>query len=116
MTRSSWRSPAAEIETEARSGDVLYHHGGEEFLCIFPEPSLASGTLAVERMQRQLAGLQLSHSTSPNGVLTLSAGLVGLEARHGGLASAVLKEADEALYRAKRLGRNRIELALAQPA
>jgi hypothetical protein len=73
VTRSSWRSPAAEIETEARSGDVLYRDGGEAFLCIFPEQSLASGTLAVERMQRRLAGLQLSHSTSPNGVLTLSA-------------------------------------------
>ena len=42
---------AAQLKDQARGGDALYRYGGEEFLCIFPEQSLATGTLAVERMR-----------------------------------------------------------------
>ena len=42
---------AAQLKAQARGGDALYRYGGEEFLCIFPEQSLATGTLAVERMR-----------------------------------------------------------------
>jgi diguanylate cyclase (GGDEF)-like protein len=93
----------------ARSGDTLYRYGGEEFLCIFPEQSLATGAQAVERMRIGVERLAIPHTGSPVGVLTVSAGLAILEPGDIRPASAVLREADDSLYRAKGLGRNRVE-------
>ncbi len=99
----------AMLRDEARSGDALYRYGGEEFLCIFPEQSLDTGTEAVERMRTGLEQRAIAHTGTPGGVLTISAGLAVLDPDSLRAASEVLKEADEALYRAKQLGRNRVE-------
>jgi diguanylate cyclase (GGDEF)-like protein len=104
---------AAKVKGHTRGGDEVYRYGGEEFLCIFPEQSLATGSLAVERMRFSVAGLAIPHAGTPHGVLTISAGMAVLEPGHPKSASEVLKEADEALYRAKELGRNRVELPAA---
>ncbi len=95
-----------------RAGDVLYRYGGEEFLCVFPEQSLDSGTVAVERMRAGLEAQAIPHLGSPLGVLTLSAGLAVLDLSGTGSADDVLRAADDCLYRAKGLGRNRIECPL----
>ena len=100
---------AAKLKDEVRSGDALYRYGGEEFLCIFPEQSLDSGTEAVQRMRLGLEALAIPHAGNPRGVLTISAGLAVLDPSHDRSVTKVLKEADEALYRAKQLGRNRVE-------
>jgi diguanylate cyclase (GGDEF)-like protein len=102
---------ASHLKAQARGGDVVYRYGGEEFLCIFPEQSLSSGTLAVQRMRGGLERLAIPHAGNALGVVTLSAGLAMLEAGQTSSASEVLKRADEALYRAKELGRNRVEQA-----
>jgi diguanylate cyclase (GGDEF)-like protein len=94
----------------ARTGDSLYRYGGEEFLCILPEQSLAGGTRAIERMRRGIEKLAIPHADSPFGIVTVSAGLSVLEACDTRSASEILKAADEALYSAKALGRNRVEL------
>jgi two-component system chemotaxis response regulator CheY len=104
---------AATLKDQARSGDALYRYGGEEFLCIFPEQSLATGAQAVERMRAGLEGLAIAHAGSPIGVLTFSAGLAVLDPGATRSTSEVLKEADEALYRAKQHGRNRVEYVVA---
>jgi two-component system, cell cycle response regulator len=106
---------AAQLKFQARNGDALYRYGGEEFLCIFPEQSLDTGTIAVERMRLGIQRLATPHAETPLGVLTISAGLAILNAGESRSASDVLKEADEALYRAKQLGRNRVEQAVTQP-
>lgn len=107
---------ASKLQEQARGGDSLYRYGGEEFLCIFPEQSLATGTLAVERMRISLKRLAVPHIESPFGVLTISAGMSMMDPGHTRSATEVLKEADEALYRAKQLGRNRVEQPVGQPA
>jgi two-component system cell cycle response regulator len=103
------QSVAGQLQARARTGDALYRYGGEEFLCIFPEQSMASGTHAVERMRVAIQRLALPHVDNPRGVLTVSAGLAMLDPEHVRSAGSVLKEADDALYRAKQLGRNRVE-------
>jgi diguanylate cyclase (GGDEF)-like protein len=100
---------ATVLKRVARTGDALYRYGGEEFLCIFPEQSLASGAHAVQRMRIGIEELALPHPGSSFGVLTVSAGLAVLDPGETRSASDVLKEADEALYRAKSLGRNYVE-------
>jgi diguanylate cyclase (GGDEF)-like protein len=103
------RVVAAELKDHARSGDAVYRYGGEEFLCIFPEQSLATATQAVQRMRLGVAQLAIAHVDNPPGVLTVSAGVAQLDSSHSRSMTEVLKEADEALYRAKDLGRNRVE-------
>jgi diguanylate cyclase (GGDEF)-like protein len=105
---------AGELQRVARGGDATYRYGGEEFLCIFPEQSLASGTLAVERARLGIEALAIPHPANSLGVLTISAGLAVLDPGCVRPASDVVKEADDALYRAKKLGRNRVVQANAQ--
>jgi two-component system cell cycle response regulator len=100
---------ATQLTALLRDGDTLYRYGGEEFLVIFPEQSLESGGLAVERMRAGIESLGLAHPTAERGILTFSAGLAILEAGRKRPGGDVLLEADQALYRAKALGRNRIE-------
>ncbi len=100
---------AEQLTVLLRDGDTLYRYGGEEFVAIFPEQSLESGGLAVERMRSGIEALKLAHPTAENGILTFSAGLAILTSGSGRLSGDVLLEADAALYRAKALGRNRIE-------
>jgi len=106
---------ARQLDDQARSGDAVYRYGGEEFLCIFPEQSSELGAIATERMRIGLERLAIPHSASPLGIVTISAGLAVLDPHRFRSARDVLKEADELLYRAKQLGRNRIELAVSLP-
>jgi diguanylate cyclase (GGDEF)-like protein len=100
---------AEELTANARSGDALYRYGGEEFLCIFPEQSLAKGAQAVQRMRVSVEDLRIPHLASTYGMVTFSAGLAVLTSEEIRSATQVLKEADDALYVAKQLGRNRVE-------
>jgi diguanylate cyclase (GGDEF)-like protein len=101
-----------QFEAQIRGGDALYRYGGEEFLCIFPEQTLMSGTVAVERMRVGVQRLALPHTGSVRGVVTVSAGMAILDSLRRHSAGDVLQEADEALYRAKARGRNRVEQPL----
>ena len=103
------RSVADELVSHTRGGDAVYRYGGEEFLCIFPEQTLAGAALAVERMRAGLERLAIPHTGNPLGVLTISAGAAVLDPYLVRSAPQVLGQADKALYRAKRLGRNRVE-------
>jgi diguanylate cyclase (GGDEF)-like protein len=102
---------AAQLIEQARRGDVVYRYGGEEFLCVFPEQSLAAAAIAAERMRAGVEALGITHARTSRGVLTLSAGLSILNAGHARSVAEVLRDADEALYRAKQQGRNQVEYA-----
>ena len=62
-------------------------------------------------MRVSIEELGIPHAASAASTLTVSAGLAVLDVKMSSSASAVLKEADTALYRAKELGRNRVEHA-----
>ena len=103
------RAVGAELKKHCRGGDRAYRYGGEEFLLILPEPSLALALAAAERHRKAIEALRIPHPANPpSGVLTISAG-VALRSRgdHAGTAEW-LNQADTALYIAKRHGRNRV--------
>jgi two-component system, cell cycle response regulator len=105
------RDVAHQLKAATRKGDSIYRYGGEEFLCIFPERSIPGGAVAVERMRSGVQALAISHAANDLGVVTVSAGLSMLDPGATRPVNEVLREADEALYRAKELGRNRVESA-----
>ncbi|MEO7908976.1 MAG: diguanylate cyclase [Roseiflexaceae bacterium] len=103
------RAVADTIAQSCRAGDLVYRYGGEEFLLILPEQSLAVATIVSERMRVAVERLGLAHITkTPAGVVTISAGIAALEPSTGQTIEAWLRAADSALYHAKAAGRNRV--------
>lgn len=96
---------AAAIARERRAFDVVGRLGGEEFCILFPETGLDAGTVAAERVVTGLAEAVFVHENLRLG-LTISIGLAE-HARGEGL-DELLKRADEALYAAKKSGKNRV--------
>jgi two-component system cell cycle response regulator len=94
------------ISEHLRGGDIAYRYGGEEFLIVLPEQSLESGVSIADRLRRAVEDLMMSHEKNPPGVVTISLGVAALSAGEPKSADDLLKEADEALYRAKESGRN----------
>jgi diguanylate cyclase (GGDEF)-like protein len=107
---------AAALTSQARAGDAFYRYGGDEFLCILPEQSLTAGSLAVERMRVEVVRLAIAHAGNHHGVLTITAGMALLDPHNPRSVEDVLGEADEALYRAKALGRNCVGLPTTPPS
>lgn len=90
-----------------RSGDLACRWGGEEFLIILPDTSPAGAALAAERLRAAVAAL----ADLPVAV-TVSAGTAACLQDDD--AEALVARADQALYRAKTDGRNRVESALVE--
>lgn len=101
------RAVAGALHESMRSGDALYRYGGEEFLVLLPEQSLDSASLAAERLRTAVEALQIPHAGG--GIVTVSAGVAGLEQGSSG-PEELFELADQALYRAKQEGRNRVHV------
>jgi two-component system cell cycle response regulator len=100
---------ACTLSQTCRASDLVYRYGGEEFLWLLPESSLASAASAAERLRRAVEALRLEHAgTSPAGIVTLSAGIAMAQMGMSKGIHVWLHEADSALYQAKKLGRNRV--------
>ena len=82
--------------------------GGEEFAIILPGTTQMRAGEVAERIRLAIAGLSLTHSSSPAGVQTVSVGVAVKVPADGGAAIDLVKLADQALYSAKRAGRNRV--------
>jgi diguanylate cyclase (GGDEF)-like protein len=99
----------AEIMQRAlRTGDRLYRFGGEEFVVLLREQGTEGALLATQRLRCAVEAAAIAHA--PDGgraFVTISAGIAELTSRDDD--SAVLRRADAALYRAKSLGRNRVD-------
>jgi diguanylate cyclase (GGDEF)-like protein len=104
---------ARTIEQHLRSGDSLYRYGGEEFIAILPEQSLADAKAGMNRVRCEVEKLCIRQAPSvPGPFVTISAGVAELG---GGSVDDWLRRADAELYRAKNLGRNRVEAEAAAP-
>lgn len=102
------RHVAQTIKEVLREGDGLYRYGGEEFVVLLPEQSLAEAACAMDRVRAAVERLGIS-SNEAGGVVTLSAGVAELDLSVDASQHDWLRRADEALYRAKERGRNRVE-------
>ncbi len=112
------RQVAAVLQVKAyRSTDLAASYGGEEFTLLFPNTDAQAAMALANDVRRRLAELNLSHPDSPTGpCVTISAGVSTLDgakhrgetqlARHG--PEALIRQADAALYAAKRSGRNQV--------
>jgi diguanylate cyclase (GGDEF)-like protein len=93
---------AGILMKSVRDSDLVTRYGGEEFLLILPETGVSEACISAERVRKRFE--EKGEDTISMGVSTFHAGVEDKE--------RLIKEADEALYRAKEGGRNRVEVAL----
>jgi two-component system, cell cycle response regulator len=101
---------AAELRANTRASDMCGRIGGEEFVMVLTHLEEANVHIVVERIRHQLAGAEFAFGARPFAV-TASFGISGFQGGEGPTFHQLLKEADAALYVAKRAGRNRLEFA-----
>jgi diguanylate cyclase (GGDEF)-like protein len=97
----------------ARKSDVASRYGGEEFLLLLPECPLDAAIRKAEQLREEVERLQVKYRGSKVGVITISIGIAAFP-DHADDAGALLRCADDALYLAKRGGRNRVVAYSAQ--
>jgi len=96
-------------ENIQRSSDFTARYGGEEFVIILPRMHRGEATALVETIRRAVQAEGLKHTDqSLSGVVTISIGITARIPQPGFDAEGLLREADAALYAAKRHGRNRV--------
>ena len=91
-----------------RKTDLLYRYGGEELIMIMPETNIEDAIIPVQRLRRMIEEYDFDY----NGVKTKVTASIGLTMNYPEFNSPaeLLKSADEALYKAKESGRNRVVL------
>jgi diguanylate cyclase (GGDEF)-like protein len=99
------------IKDVLRDQDRLGRMGGEEFAIVLPETALDAAVLVADRLRSRLAVLDVPVGGGEPLRLTTSIGVAECKIRDGEGLEACLSRADVALYRAKGLGRDRVEAA-----
>ncbi len=102
------RRVAQALTDAGQPGDQLYRFGGEEFLIILGTREADEATRRGELYRAAVEGLNIEHSASPIGKLTLSIGISDLGAGPRMALQTYLSEADQAMYEAKSRGRNSV--------
>ena len=96
---------AHSMREHIRAEDQLGRLGGEEFLALLPDVDAGAAAAAAEKLRAQIAAMKVPHDGSDLAV-TISAGWATWE---GEAPDELLRRADDALYEAKRAGRDRVE-------
>jgi diguanylate cyclase (GGDEF)-like protein len=104
------KEAARRLSLAIRSYDSLGRYGGEEFLAVIPGCDLVNLVVSAERLRHCIADRPIETNVGPINI-TLSVGLASPSADESGHfdPESLLRTADEALYKAKMGGRNRVE-------
>jgi diguanylate cyclase (GGDEF)-like protein len=109
------RRLAALLQSHARrAGDLAARYGGEEFVLIAADLEPAAALALAETIRAEFEALGEPHQRSPLGRVTTSIGVVALVPDAATSADAMLRLADQAMYRAKEQGRNQVVMASAE--
>jgi two-component system, cell cycle response regulator len=101
------REVAARTNRNLRNFDLVARYGGEEFIVVMPDTDREAAFAVAERLRRRVGEEPFGVSASVGEItVTISIGVAVVDGE-GDTADAILKRADDALYQAKRSGRNR---------
>lgn len=89
-----------------RAADFVARYGGEEFIVVLPDTDAVGAGKFAERVREQVAALDIEHSKSPFGKVTISLGIASITPVQSDEAQALIEAADKALYTAKHEGKN----------
>jgi two-component system, cell cycle response regulator len=106
---------AQRVDTQIRSMDTAARFGGDELAILLPEASAAEAATLAERIREVIAAVPFALTAEIERTLTVSVGVASVSpGRHEtdlkAVADRLLADADAALYRAKAMGRNRVQM------
>jgi two-component system cell cycle response regulator len=101
---------AVQLQKELRAYDTAARYGGEEFIAVLPDARLEDAVFVANRVRTSLQATRFSGELSQLS-LTASMGVAMFSKQNCTTADGFIKLADDALYRAKANGRNRVETA-----
>ena len=104
------RELGAFLNKNTRGGDIVCRYGGEEFLAVLPGANRENTSQRAEELRQRVKELLVYHLGKPLAKCTISLG-VAVFPENGLTSESLLKAADNALYRAKNEGRDRVVLA-----
>jgi diguanylate cyclase (GGDEF)-like protein len=107
------RAVGAQLTRVLRASDVACRYGGDEFILLLPDTDLPGAEHVAETLRREIETLALAGAGARVVGVTASVGLATAAPAELD-ATALIKTTDEALYRAKHLGRNRVCAAAAR--
>ena len=94
-----------------RDEDIAARYGGEEFVVLLPGLDAQAALRVAEHVQQAIWALAMPHADTATGIVTVSFGVASVVPQRNQESNTLVQTADEAMYRAKQAGRNRIELA-----
>jgi len=100
---------AKRFSRSVRSSDCLARYGGEEFVVLLPETQLEDAVSFGEKLRAAIASVPVPIAEGRELPVTVSVGTASLAHTQFNSSSEMIDAADQALYRAKRNGRNRVE-------
>jgi two-component system, cell cycle response regulator len=101
------RRVATGMRANLRAADTVFRYGGEEFVVLLVEQSLADATFVMDRMRAEIERLAIA-SPATGGALTVSVGVAEVDPNRDSVPADWIARADAALYVAKSQGRNRV--------
>jgi diguanylate cyclase (GGDEF)-like protein/PAS domain S-box-containing protein len=104
------RSIADQFRKVFRVDDVICRYGGEEFGIILPESSAENAAIRANALREEIKKLEIQYKNHTLGTITLSVG-VACFPEHGQTSEALLKAADQCLYKSKSAGRDTVTVA-----
>lgn len=99
---------ALRAEAGMQPGVVVARYGGEEFVVLLSGLDAPAAEAVMERLRAHIESLQIRHLNAGHGVVTISAGVAVMAAGTSLASEKLLRAADDALYEAKRGGRNQV--------
>ncbi|HRQ77988.1 MAG TPA: diguanylate cyclase [Gemmatimonadaceae bacterium] len=102
------REAARRISDTAREEHIVGRFGGEEFVMLLPFTTAKQALNALERVRKTMSATPIQVSDGPALTITMSAGIAPLEIDMP--IAVAIDHADKAMYRAKKLGRDRVEV------
>ncbi len=100
---------ACIIKHSLRKTDIAGRYGGDEFVIILPKTDLATGEQIAQRIRRNIEAAEMTDHSGNTFHITISQGICCFQGNEK--ASSLIARADNALYKAKKDGRNRVEVS-----